>query len=81
MYGMEPIILNAAIADGGLAAAVNINAAANTVALLRTMEMPGSVLYWGYRVTTAFDATPKRFKQRYWVMLVAPGMRWAICFP
>jgi hypothetical protein len=55
MYGDELQIVNAAIADGCLATAVNINAAANTVALLKTMELPGSVLYWGYRVTTAFD--------------------------
>lgn len=55
MYGDELQIINGAIVDGALAAAVNINAAATTVALIRTMELPGSVLYWGYRVTTAFD--------------------------
>jgi hypothetical protein len=56
MYGEELHVVNGAIGDAALAAAVNLNAAANTVALLKTMELPGSVLYWGFRVTTAFDA-------------------------
>jgi hypothetical protein len=55
MYGEELHVINGAIGDASLAAAVNINAAANTVALLKTMELPGSVLYWGFRVSTAFD--------------------------
>lgn len=54
MYGEELHVLNGAIGDASLATAVNLNAAANTVALLKTMELPGSVLYWGFRVTTAF---------------------------
>jgi hypothetical protein len=54
MYGEELQIVNGAIVDGALAAAVNLNAAATTVALVKTMELPGSVLYWGFRVTTAF---------------------------
>jgi hypothetical protein len=57
MYGEELHVLNGAIGDAALAAAVNLNAAANTVALLKTMEVPGSVLYWGFRVTTAFAAS------------------------
>ena len=57
MYGEELHVLNGAIGDASLAAAVNLNAAANTVALLKTMELPGSVLYWGFRVTTAFAAS------------------------
>jgi hypothetical protein len=55
MYGEELHVINGAIGDASLAAAVNINAAANTVALLKTMELPGSVLHWGFRVSTAFD--------------------------
>lgn len=55
MYGEELHVINAAIVDGGLAAAINLNAATG-VKMLRTMELPGSVLYWGYRVTTAFAA-------------------------
>ena len=57
MYGEELHVVNGAIGDASLAAAVNLNAAANTVALLKTMELPGNVLYWGYRVTTAFAAS------------------------
>jgi len=55
MYGDELHVYNAAMVDAQMAAAVNLNAAATTVALLKTMELPGSVLYWGFRVTTAFD--------------------------
>ena len=55
MYGEELHIYNPAIADAALATAINVNANALDVAYLRTMELPGMVLYWGYRVTTAFD--------------------------
>jgi hypothetical protein len=57
MYGEELHVINGAIGDAQLATAINLNAAANTVALLKTMELPGNVLYWGFRVTTAFAAS------------------------
>jgi hypothetical protein len=56
MYGEELHVVNGAIGDASLAAAINLNAATG-VKLLKTMELPGMALYWGYRVTTAFHAS------------------------
>jgi hypothetical protein len=54
MYGDEVFIINSAIADAALATGIDMNAALNTAALVRTMEAPGGILYWGYRPTTTF---------------------------
>lgn len=54
MYGEELFIINSAIADAALATGIDMNAALNSIALARTMEKPGSIVYWGYRPTTLF---------------------------
>jgi len=56
MYGEELHIYNPTITDAALETAIDLNAATG-VKYLRTIELPGMVLYWGYRVTTAFAAS------------------------
>lgn len=56
MYGEELHIYNPTITDACLETAINLNAATG-VKYLRTIELPGMILYWGYRVTTAFAAS------------------------
>lgn len=55
MYGEELHILNAAVGDASLPAAWALEEAATTIVFARTMEAPGMVLYWGYRVYVTFD--------------------------
>jgi hypothetical protein len=56
MYGEELHVVNGAIGDASLATAINLNAVTGAK-LVKTVELPGSVLYWGFRVSTAFHAS------------------------
>jgi len=55
MYGEELHILNAAVGDDSLPAAIALEEALNTIVYARTMEVPGMVVYWGFRCYVTFD--------------------------
>jgi hypothetical protein len=54
MYGEELFIINSAVADAALAAEIALEAVTG-VKLAKTMERPGGIVYWGFRVSVTFD--------------------------
>ena len=54
MYGEELQVINSAIADAALTAAIALEEVATTVVLAKTMEVPGGIVYWGFRPTVLF---------------------------
>ena len=55
MYGEELHVLNSAVGDAALPAAIALEETVNTIVYARTLEVPGMVVYWGYRCYVTFS--------------------------
>lgn len=55
MYGEELHVLNSAVGDAALPAAIALEETVNTIVYARTLEVPGMVVYWGYRCYVTFN--------------------------